>query len=317
MPSHHSSSSHSSSSHHSSSHSSSSHSSVSHSGYSPHSGSSRSGSVASAWVYRPTRNQPKGYRYTTRSYCGTRHNYTYYGQPWTHEGVEYQAGYYDENGDWYRDVAFVNRGSTILYSCPYCGTETKLANDYAGPLSCPNCNGSLTKVSEVDELICDDTELGAGGSKGFDFRKVIILLACWFIIIGMINTVFGIFLGFARGLGSNKQTVSNVDIYGREIYLERVSKDAYVITEDKEDSDKTLKWDYGADSYYDKESDCYVWYNTDVAPNLWQYWYEGVSSKYSDYGWMEHEDDGWYIEVKGGDWRRISVDRDLWYIEER
>ena len=54
-------------------------------------------------------------------------------------------------------------------------------------------------------------------------------------------------------------------------------------------------------------------------PPVWQYWYEGISSDYGDYGWMEHDDDGWYIEKDHGEWIKLpdkyGTDG-LWYIED-
>ena len=71
--------------------------------------------------------------------------------------------------------------------------------------------------------------------------------------------------------------------------------------------------------YYDEETECWIWWNTDVDPNVWQYWYEGISSDYGDYGWMEHDDTGWYIEASRGNWIELPSRYDtgnLWYIED-
>ncbi len=127
------------------------------------------------------------------------------------------------------------------------------------------------------------------------------------------------------GSGSEENTVSNLDIFGETIYLDGDKGGSYKIVTGQDFYNKRLKWDYGYDSYYDKSTDCYVWYNTDVAPNLWQYWYEGISSDYGDYGWMEYEDttdDGqdngvWYIEESSGSWVELPDKYDttnLWHI---
>ena len=111
--------------------------------------------------------------------------------------------------------------------------------------------------------------------------------------------------------------ISNVDIFGSTIYL-KDGADGYTIS-DSDDYDKVLYWDYSYESYYDKESDCYVWYNTDVSPNLWQYWYEGISSDYGDYGWIEYEDGEWYIERRDEDWILLDTDKydtsELWHFD--
>lgn len=82
---------------------------------------------------------------------------------------------------------------------------------------------------------------------------------------------------------------------------------------------KSLIWDYSADSYYDATTDCWLWYNTDVEPAQWQYWYEGISSDFGDYGWMEHDQDGWWIEESEGNWIPLPSEYDtsgLWYISD-
>ena len=76
---------------------------------------------------------------------------------------------------------------------------------------------------------------------------------------------------------------------------------------DSSDYDIILTWSDYDESYYDANSDCYVWFNTDMDPALWQYWYEGISSSYGDYGWMEYEDGTWYIETSQGNWKEIDV----------
>ena len=54
-----------------------------------------------------------------------------------------------------------------------------------------------------------------------------------------------------------------------------------------------------------------------MVPNLWQYWYEGISSGYES-GWMEFEPDGWYIETDFGEWIELPAGTDterLWHME--
>ncbi len=322
MPSHHSHSSHSSHSHSSSHHSSSSHSSRSHSS-SSHSSSSyystgnSSSNVADGWLYRPTKNQPKGYKANVRRFCGMKHNYTYYNEPWTYKGTEYKAGWYDENGDYYQDVAFTNRGDTILCNCPFCGSQSKITKDMAGTLACPNCGGGMEMISITDELICERSnekkQNSAPKNLALTMSVFIIAVTVFTILTGMFTAIFN----SATRTNSTYDAPSNTDIFGTELYLDQISFHVYEITTDKSEADKILKWDYGADSYYDEEADCYLWYNTDVAPNLWQYWYEGISSQYPDYGWMEHESGGWYIETSSSHWEPLnSWLAQLYYINE-
>ena len=105
--------------------------------------------------------------------------------------------------------------------------------------------------------------------------------------------------------------------FGSTIILEQAGPDSYSISSAKT-GDKKLVWDAGADSYYDADTDCWLWYNTDVEPAVWQYWYEGISSDFDESGWMEHDADGWYIEAYEGDWIALPTQYDtsgLWYID--
>lgn len=102
------------------------------------------------------------------------------------------------------------------------------------------------------------------------------------------------------------------------VYLVRSGDNSYGVSAQGASWDKCLLWDSGEDSYYDAESQCWLWYNTDVEPALWQYWYEGISSNYGDYGWMEHNSEGWWIEESEGNWIKLPEEYDtgaLWYIE--
>ena len=105
---------------------------------------------------------------------------------------------------------------------------------------------------------------------------------------------------------------------GTEISLERSGADSYRYSA-AGSADKTLVWDVDADSYYDADSDCWLWYNEDVNPAVWQYWYGGISSDYEESGWMEHYSDGWFIEASPGNWIPLPDSYDssgLWYIDE-
>ena len=84
---------------------------------------------------------------------------------------------------------------------------------------------------------------------------------------------------------------------------------------------RSCDWNDEYDCYYDKETDCYFWYNDTVDHHTWQYWYEGISSDYGKYGWMEwdSEEQQWYIEVSDGNWEYLPDHYDrsrLWHIEK-
>ena len=79
-------------------------------------------------------------------------------------------------------------------------------------------------------------------------------------------------------------------------------------------------WDDKMECYYDPDTDCYFWYNDTTKTHTWQYWYEGISSDYGDYGWMEYDstEKQWYIEVSDGEWIELPTEYDtsyLWHVE--
>ena len=114
---------------------------------------------------------------------------------------------------------------------------------------------------------------------------------------------------------NSSHDVSNIEIYGSTIYLDEIADNTYVLCDREDEYEKKLTWDYGADSYYDSASDCYIWYNTDVSPNLWQYWYDDIAGN-NVYGWMEYEEDGWFIETRQNYWQKYGGDiSKLWHIE--
>lgn len=80
-------------------------------------------------------------------------------------------------------------------------------------------------------------------------------------------------------------------------------------------------YDANSDNYYDKDTDCYFWLNNIVTPPIWQYWYQGISSDYGDYGWMEYDysKNAWFIETEKGKWEELpsyyNTDK-LWHMDK-
>ncbi len=325
---------HSSGSHSSHSHSHSSRSSGSRS-HSSSSHSSRAHSYAARSHARPRTNQPSGYSGTAKPvrHCGRRHDYVFYPIGWTDSstGKEYKKGYYDENGQYYEDVAFKtgDRYENVLCRCDYCGKQSKMTWKENMTLSCPGCGAPLTIVSALDE---EQPQQRQGADTDSLSPSAVFALAFAIIAGAVVVVAAAFFLSFKQSgvrdyeYGTNEgyteyvTAPDNTDIFGDTIYLDRINDTTYVMSEDgKESYDKRLTWDYGYESYYDKESDCYLWYNTDVAPNLWQYWYEDISSDFGDYGWMEYEESGWFIEEDNGYWISLPDsydDSQLWHIGE-
>ncbi len=303
----HSHSSHSSSSRssHSSSRSSS-RSSSSHSSYRSSSGSSY-GSYGSGWrgnarpssaSYRPSRtrtNQPTGYSASggaASSFirCHT-HDYVYYPSSWTDPdtGKYYSKGYYDEDGKYYDKIVTKKSGHyETKYSCEYCGSEVNLKWDEGQQPMCPNCGAALTSSREwvVDEIQEETTTSRPASDSSSGCLKVLIIVA----IIGIL-AFFTARIGINRNISN--ETQSSTETYDDSIYVNSIGREIY--------------WNDAYDSYYDEKTDCYLVYNDEVDPPIWQYWYEGISSDYGDYGWMEwdYDEKCWYIESGSDVWDEL------------
>ena len=334
----HSSSSRSFSSSSSRSYSSSSRSSSGSRGPSSHSSSSMT-SKPKAYVppARPRVNQPSGFRPTggmgarPTHYYGRRHDYIYYPVAWVDSstGSSYQAGYYDENGNRYDNVSFQENGKykNVVCHCDYCGQDTVMdlsaEEAKSTEMKCPNCGGPLLVKSFLDEEI-NANRSGAAVSDPGQRRKrrgVGCLVA---VVVFLVLVMVGSFINRRQAaieslyVPQQIQTVPG-DQVSDTLHLVRGEGSSYRVAAEGDVWDKELVWDADADSFYDEATEGWAWYNTDMYPAVWQYWYEGISSDFGDYGWMEHDSDGWYIEASEGNWIPLPDGYDtgrLWYIEE-
>ena len=284
---------------------------------------------------RPRRNQPTGYDRSVgespRSYYGRRHSYVYFPIGWTDSssGRSYDGGYYDEDGNRYESISYAKNGryENVVCICPYCDHRSILTLSVSGPneqsLKCPNCGATMEIKSALDEETGGfEPEMTRGTAPK---RQRVI----WpfFLVFGIIALVIIIAAGTFIYLSNQRDPVEQgaysgndwdaYESYDDMIRLADNGDGSFSMTDDA--GDKILTWEADYDSYYDAESDCYLWYNTDVEPAVWQYWYEGISSDFGDYGWMEHDDDGWWIEADNGSWIPLPETYDqsgLWYIDE-
>lgn len=272
-------------------------------------------------------------------------------------GRYYEKGYYDEEGKYYSDVSFQKDGkySNVICQCPYCGNETIINLDNmtgtTQDLQCPNCTGQMEIKSELDEVLNeseadsyyrtrdnDVSELVQEEQKKKHKNTVIIIVAILALLLvrgsvrnalrkkiepvvqPTIQAVQTIDNNIASNTNDNDelQLINGVQIIeGRPVYLELNSDGGYHAVNDPIRADKIMPWNSDYESWYDSGTDCYVWYNTDVSPRVWQYWYEGISSDYGDYGWMEHDSDGWWIEASQNNWIKLPSrynTSNLWYI---
>lgn len=294
-------------------------------------------------VERPRYHQPTGYRSTfggeSRRYYGRRHDYIFFPVAWTdaETGTSYESGYYDENGVRYDSIAVEQNGryENVVCQCPYCGHKgiLTLSASETGEqsLGCPECGGTMDILSALDDYLDDG---GAGDiSRGVEAEQPrrsslpTIIFTVFFVAAVVFIASIAISIMRPGNMGGDVTYEPEMnpddtlwldgDYDGDTIYLVQTGENAYAISTDGS-ADKTLVWDADADSYVDEDEECWVWYNKDVEPAVWQYWYEGISSDYGDYGWMEHYDDGWFIEEDEGHWiplPEVYDDGRLWYIE--
>lgn len=322
-------------------HSSSSHSSSSY----------RSSSGGSASTYRTRYNQPTGVPQHIKdkaiSMRCKNHTYVYFNESWidSASGASYKQGYYDETGKYYDADSLMFKHPDGSYNahfvCEYCGNEAEFVWKEGVYPTCKSCGAQMNKeMAYVDDIIQVGNYQSAQNrslNSLSTIKKIIIIYIVAVFGFSMLSHIIGAIALFANFNHFSDDIsyeimnvaheieddideydeVTNIDIYGTDIYLDEVDDNTYVICEETDEYEKHLTWDYGADSYYDYDSDCYLWFNTDVSPNLWQYWYEDIAgSEY--YGWMECEGSIWYIEVSDTEWEEYTGDTSgLWHIQNK
>ena len=194
-------------------------------------------------------------------------------------------------------------------------------------LQCPHCGGPMEIISELDDYLQEGTpNPGAFPNQPTKPKKrsrgcLISFLITFAILVGLI--VYGSTLQsndpIPQPISISSESNSYVD-YNQQstLYLVRTGDRSYRVAGQTETPDKTLRWSQEDESFYDPEAECWLWYNMDMDPPVWQYWVEGISSDYGDYGWMEHDESGWYIEVSHGDWIEVPLKyntSNLWFVE--
>ena len=108
-----------------------------------------------------------------------------------------------------------------------------------------------------------------------------------------------------QSTGNNNQ-IAVTDSSHQPIYVAALGRD--------------VPWNAQYDMYYDKQTDCYFFLNTDMDPPIWQYWFEGVSSQYGeDYGWLEWDarESRWYVQTGETKWELLpeKYASDLWHFD--
>ena len=251
----------------------------------------------------------------------SRHDYQYYPSGWYDEstGTRYEAGYYDENGQYYKNIAIKNGSEyETTLNCDYCGTQIKLKWTEGAIPSCPNCGALLNEVacnSVIEDKLQDQiVSSGTRGSSGNSLPKALLRAFSAMLFLPIL-----MFAGMRAATLAQKKLA-----YQSEYAAVTSDSEQETVSEDSIYIDVLGRYCYWYDeyeSYYDEETDCYFVYADEVEPPEWQYWFEGISSDYGDYGWMtyHYDEDLWYIETSNGNWEVLPDTYDtssLWHVPE-
>lgn len=286
---------------------------------SSHSRTTRTGTFSTPRVQppapRPRRNQPSGFvpmaaYMTLRHLYGRSHDYVYYPNGWTAaDGRVYEGGYYDEDGNRYGNVVIENE-ETVL-TCEYCGSQTKVVWKEGLAPTCENCGAPLKidledKPQEGTQAAGND---GAVNVTRAGRRSPLTIIIAVLVVIGLLRTCSALMASSDDSSGAYYGPYEDEEYIDADetssIYVEEIGRTCYLDGED----------------YYDPDTECWFYFNEDAG--VWQYWYEGISSDYGDYGWMEYDygEDKWYIEKDYGNWielpSRYTEQFDyLWHFSE-
>ena len=168
---------------------------------------------------------------------------------------------------------------------------------------CDKC-GAQFDIEIKDKVVDEDLpEVKKSGEKWdwFFITLGLLFVLFWFAVI--VGAFFLIGRTVYTAVGNPDS--SAVSAESRTIYVEEIGR---TCTLDGED-------------WYDAVSDVWFWFNDEVEPYQWQYWAEGISSDFGDYGWMEYDmaEGTWYIEASEGNWIPLPAEYDtsrLWHMTD-
>ena len=225
----------------------------------------------------------------------------------------FREGYYDENGIHYTNIAASNVQTTL--TCEFCGTKSIWQWQEGTIPVCSNCGGQI-KIDKIDAAV--NNVSGTRSSKKPLMTALLIGLGIYVgipLTFTLFYVVIILFSAFFKLLPIHKNSSTDQTTRTAVVETQKMPSSVYV-----KEINRTCYLD--GEDYYDEETQCWFWYNTDVVPGQWQYWYEGISSDYGDYGWMEYDDDKeiWYIETSDGKWKKLPDKYDttnLWHFENK
>lgn len=256
-------------------------------------------------MHRARTSQPYGWNRSVHGtvnhfYCAT-HDYDYYPQDWaTSDGKSFKEGYYDENGKHYDNVVLI--GGTTMLKCEYCGNRMVYKWKEGTVPICDKCGAQFS--IDITDKEKSDTGFKRALSQTPGIRKIALTVFAICLSMPILIIAFGLFR-VSVPHSSSEGTRYKTESVKNSIYVEEIGRTCYLDGED----------------WYDSQTKCWFYYNDTVSPYQWQYWYEGISSDYGDYGWMEYDmDEGaWYIETANDNWVHLPVSydtADLWHMND-
>lgn len=285
---------------HSHSSHSSSHSSHSSHSHSSHSSRSHSSSSHSSYQTKTRTNQPKGWSTARHGNCMnynfSSHDYVYYPHDWTDEdGIAHKEGYYDEDGQYFLNIA--SPDVDTMLTCSYCGNKMIYRWQEGVIPTCPSCAAQY-QIERI-ERVRDYSNGFVAQNPRQALKAIGIIYGILAIFLFLTSCPIMLYQSIIQHAVNNVTYTSSTTNQPTSVYVEEIGRNCRLDGED----------------YYDSDAECWFWFNDEISPGQWQYWYEGISSNFGSYGWMEYDDDNdvWYIEVSSDRWAELVLQNDAMY----
>ena len=187
-----------------------------------------------------------------------------------------------------------------MLKCSFCGNRIVYTWTGGSLPICDKCGAQLQidVTDKAENVGIENTPERVGSSKRKSKIFLVVMICITMIMIAGV-------IKWKGSLSSEKDVRNSSSIVKNSIYVEEIGRTCYKDGED----------------WYDSDTQCWFWYNDEQSPYQWQYWYEGISSDYGDYGWMEYDMDekDWYVEVSDGNWIHLPDTYDtskLWHMTD-
>lgn len=212
------------------------------------------------------------------------------------------------------------------YVCSYCDSTIRVKYGEID-MKCPYCGASLSDDIVTIPPQTEPDFYSAPVPSGRNRSNVSSVLV-WILVFCGIMGLMVLSLSYADADKSNRGYQQHNSAQTSQTKPIVTEKSTEPIVEEEQIADEIyvtvlnryVKWSDEYECYYDEVTDCYFFKNYDVNPSIWQYWFEGISSDFGDYGWLEYdfEDNQWYVQVNENDWEVLSGydTSNMWHMNE-